>query len=95
MGGKLRSPGAAVARDAGGVDGGGAEDVTHTPADRAKVQERNGQVLDALKKAKEPLTAAQVSEATGLDRKAVDNAMDDLKKSGAIVSPKRCCWEPA
>jgi hypothetical protein len=32
---------------------------------------------------------------TGLDRKVVDKAMADLKKSGGIVSPKRCFWQPA
>ena len=32
---------------------------------------------------------------TGLDRKAVDKAMAELKKEGAIVSPVRCKWTPA
>jgi len=58
----------------------------HTPKDK---------VLNAMKKAGEPLTAAQIAEAAGLDKKTVDTAMAELKKSGAIVSPKRCCWEPA
>jgi len=53
------------------------------------------QVLDAMKTAGEPLNAGKVVELTGLDRKVVDKAMDELKKSGQIVSPKRCYWQPA
>lgn len=53
------------------------------------------QVLEALKLAGEPLNAGKVVEATGLDRKVVDKAMADLKKTGEIVSPKRCFWRPA
>ena len=52
-------------------------------------------VLDAMQAAKEPLSAGQITEKTGLERKAVDKAMDELKKSGEIVSPKRCFWQPA
>ena len=53
------------------------------------------QVLDAMRAAGEPLNAGKIVDATGLDRKEVDKAMNDLKKSGDIVSPKRCFWEPA
>lgn len=52
-------------------------------------------VLDAMKAADEPLNAGKITEMTGLDRKVVDKAMDELKKSGEIVSPKRCFWQPA
>ena len=55
----------------------------------------NQQVLGAMKAAGEPLNAGKVVEMTGLDRKVVDKAMADLKKSGDIVSPKRCFWQPA
>ena len=47
------------------------------------------QVLDAMRKAGEPLNAGKIAELTGLDRKAVDKAMAALKKEGAIVSPIR------
>lgn len=57
--------------------------------------EARQQVLDAMKAAGEPLNAGKVAEMTGLERKAVDKAMDELKKSGDIVSPKRCYWQPA
>ena len=51
-------------------------------------------VLEAMKNAGEPLNAGKVAELTGLDRKTVDKAMNDLKKTERIVSPKRCYWEP-
>lgn len=57
--------------------------------------EAKQQVLEAMKAATEPLNAGKIAEMTGLERKAVDKAMDELKKSGEIVSPKRCYWQPA
>ena len=57
--------------------------------------EAKEQVLEAMRKAGEPLNAGKVAELTGLDRKVVDKAFADLKKDGAIVSPVRCKWEPA
>ena len=52
-------------------------------------------ILEAMKKAGEPLNAGKVAELTGLDRKAVDKAFAEMKKDGTIVSPVRCKWEPA
>ena len=52
-------------------------------------------ILEAMKKAGEPLSAGKLAELTGLDRKAVDKAMAEMKKEGSIVSPVRCKWEPA
>lgn len=52
-------------------------------------------ILEAMKKAGEPLNAGRIAELTGLDRKAVDKAMSAMKKDGSIVSPIRCKWEPA
>ena len=52
-------------------------------------------VLEAMRKAGEPLNAGKVAELTGLDRKVVDKAFAELKKEGAIVSPVRCKWEPS
>ncbi|MBN2526187.1 MAG: HTH domain-containing protein [Deltaproteobacteria bacterium] len=51
-------------------------------------------VLETMKKAAEPLNAGKIAELSGMDRKAVDNAMKKLKASGEIVSPKRCYWQP-
>ena len=52
-------------------------------------------ILEAMKKAGEPLNAGKVAELTGLERKVVDKAFDEMKKDGSIVSPVRCKWEPA
>ena len=52
-------------------------------------------VLAVMKSAGEPLNTGKVAELSGLDRKVVDKAMAELKKEEAIVSPKRCYWEPA
>ena len=52
-------------------------------------------ILDAMRKAGEPLNAGKVAEITGLDRKTVDKAFAEMKKDGTIVSPVRCKWEPA
>lgn len=51
-------------------------------------------VLDAMKKAGEPVSAGQIAETSGLDRKAVDKAMAELKKGDLIESPVRCKWVP-
>ena len=52
-------------------------------------------ILEAMKKAGEPLNAGKVAELTGLDRKVFDRAFAEMKKEGLIVSPVRCKWEPA
>lgn len=52
-------------------------------------------VLETMKKASTPLNAGKIAEISGIDRKDVDKAMKQLKEDGAIVSPKRCFWQPA
>jgi len=51
-------------------------------------------VLEAMRKAGGPVNAGKVVELTGLDRKVVDKAMNELKKTEQIESPKRCYWQP-
>lgn len=51
-------------------------------------------ILQAMKAAAEPLKAGEIAEITGLPKAEVDKAMKLLKKEEAIVSPKRCYWEP-
>ncbi|MGE5621109.1 MAG: HTH domain-containing protein [archaeon] len=53
------------------------------------------QVLETMKKAQKALSAGQIAEIAGIDRKEVDKAMKKLKTEGKIVSPKNCYWEPA
>ncbi|WP_027390573.1 MarR family transcriptional regulator [Chrysiogenes arsenatis] len=57
--------------------------------------EATDKVLEVMRTAGEPLNAGKVAELSGLDRKTVDKAMDQLKKAEKIVSPKRCYWTPA
>ncbi|RKD89845.1 MarR family transcriptional regulator [Mangrovibacterium diazotrophicum] len=51
------------------------------------------QVLEVIKKEATPLNAGKIVELTGLPRKQVDKAMEQLKKEEAIISPKRCYWQ--
>lgn len=50
-------------------------------------------ILDVLKKEEKPMSAGQIAEISGLDRKEVDKAMKALKDNELIVSPKRCYWQ--
>jgi len=50
-------------------------------------------VLDYLKNSQKSVSAKQIAEATGLDRKDVDKVMTKLKKEEKIISPKVCYWE--
>jgi biotin operon repressor len=52
----------------------------------------DNKILETLKKSGNPMSAGQIADQTGIDRKAVDKAMSALKESGKIVSPKRCFW---
>ena len=51
-------------------------------------------VFEVMKAAGRPLKAGEIAQAAGLDKKEVDKAMKVLKEQEAIVSPKRCYWEP-
>lgn len=60
-----------------------------------EIQEATAIVLDTMREAGVPLNAGKIAEMSGLDRKVVDKAMAAMKKTGAIVSPVRCKWQPA
>ena len=51
-------------------------------------------VLDVMRSEGKPLNAGKIAEIGKIDRKEVDKAMKILKEQEAIVSPKRCYWEP-
>lgn len=54
----------------------------------------NEQIVVAyLKSAVKPVSAGQIADATGVERKEVDKVMTKLKKSGAIESPRACYWQ--
>ena len=52
-------------------------------------------VLNKKKEMVRPVTAGEVEQETGLERKEVDKAFNALKKEGKITSPGRCKWQPA
>ncbi len=60
-----------------------------------KFMEVIDQVFSAMKKAGKAVSAGQIVELTGIERKEVDKVMKKLKTKGKIVSPKNCFWEPA
>lgn len=51
-------------------------------------------VLSTMQAAGKPMSAGQIAEASGLDKKDVEKAMKLLKAEEKIVSPVRCYWEP-
>lgn len=52
-------------------------------------------VLTAMENAGKPLRPGDVAELTGLAKDEVSKIINSLKKSGKIISPKRCFWAPA
>lgn len=52
----------------------------------------NEKVLEILKSAGKPMKGNELAEQSGLDRKAVDKALKELKKQGLIASPKVCYY---
>jgi biotin operon repressor len=50
------------------------------------------QIIETLKQSEKPMSAGQIADKTGLDRKLVDKAMSKLKTEERIISPVRCFW---
>lgn len=51
-------------------------------------------ILATMQKAGKPLKTGEIAELSGIDKKDIEKAIKDLQKTGEIVSPKRCYWEP-
>ncbi|MDA3862727.1 MAG: MarR family transcriptional regulator [Deltaproteobacteria bacterium] len=51
-------------------------------------------ILEIMKKSGKPLKKSEITEMSSLDKKDVNKLINKLKKEEAIVSPKRCYWEP-
>jgi DNA-binding transcriptional ArsR family regulator len=51
-------------------------------------------ILDAMKKNGSPMSAGQISDATGKEKKEIEKGMKILKDENLIESPKRCFWQP-
>jgi biotin operon repressor len=54
--------------------------------------ENTQKIFETLKKSNVPMSAGELAESTGIERKEVDKAMKALKESGKITSPRRCYW---
>ena len=52
-------------------------------------------VLEVLKKSGNPMRPGDIAKELGVDSKEVGKAIDALKKTGKIGSPKRCYYAPA
>lgn len=50
------------------------------------------QVLQTLKKSAEPMRPGDIAKAAGLDKDAVTKALNSLKKSQQVNSPKKCYY---
>ena len=53
------------------------------------------QVLKAMQDAGKPVRPGDVAKALGADSKDVSKAIKELREDGAVISPKRCFYEPA
>lgn len=51
-------------------------------------------VLKAMQDAGKPVRPGDIAKALNVDSKEVSKAIDALKKTGKVHSPKRCYYEP-
>jgi len=52
-------------------------------------------ILQAMKKAGKPLRPSDIADLTGLDKDVVTTAINSLRKTGKVDSPKRCYYSPS
>ena len=52
-------------------------------------------VLSAMKKAGKPVRPGDLAKQLDMESKEVSKIIQELKKEGAVHSPKRCFWAPA
>jgi DNA-binding MarR family transcriptional regulator len=50
-------------------------------------------VLAALTQSEKPMSAKEIAEASGVDKKDVDKIIKKLKDNGKLISPKRCYYQ--
>ncbi|HWP98070.1 MAG TPA: MarR family transcriptional regulator [Syntrophomonadaceae bacterium] len=55
--------------------------------------ENESKVLSVFKKEGKPLSAKEVAELSGIDKKEVDKIIKTLKDGDKIDSPKRCYYQ--
>jgi Mn-dependent DtxR family transcriptional regulator len=49
-------------------------------------------VVNAMKKAGKPVRPGDIAKELGVEGKEVSKVIQDLKKQGKVMSPKRCFW---
>jgi len=54
--------------------------------------ETKDKVLQTLKNSVKPLKGSEIAEISGIEKKAVDKAIKQLKADQLIDSPKRCYY---
>lgn len=59
------------------------------------MEDKKNLVLETMKKAQKPLRPGDIAKMTGLDSKEISKLINELKKTGEIISPKRCYYAPA
>jgi Mn-dependent DtxR family transcriptional regulator len=52
-------------------------------------------VLNAMKKAGQPVRPGEVAKMIGEESKTVSKIISSLKKKGKVISPKRCYYSPS
>ena len=52
-------------------------------------------VLNAMKKAGQPVRPGEVAKMIGEESQAVSKIISSLKKKGKVISPKRCYYIPS
>ena len=52
-------------------------------------------VLNAMKKAGQPVRPGEVAKMIGEESKAVSKIISSLKNKGKVISPKRCYYSPS
>ena len=56
------------------------------------MEDKKKLVLEAMQNAQKPLRPGEIAKITNLDGKEVSNIISELKKSGEVISPKRCYY---
>ncbi len=49
-------------------------------------------VISAMKKAGKPVRPGDLAKELGVEGKEVSKVIQELKKQGKVMSPKRCFW---
>jgi Mn-dependent DtxR family transcriptional regulator len=49
-------------------------------------------IVDAMKKSGKPMRPGDIAKMLNVDSKEISKVIGDLKKKGAVISPKRCYY---